>query len=75
MNRDYDSRSADKFVVRLPDGLRQAIEQCALDDDRSMNSVFVQAVRQYLDVTNRQQVLLEALASAAQASTAGGSNV
>ena len=60
---DYDSRTADKFVVRLPDGLRADIEAAATADDRSMNSVFVKAVRQYLDGQNRQQILLDALAN------------
>lgn len=50
----YDSRTADKFVVRLPSGLRADIEASANAADRSMNSVFVQAVRQYLDGQNRQ---------------------
>lgn len=58
----YDSRTADKFVVRLPDGLRGEIEAAANASDRSMNSVFIQAVRQYLDGQNRQQILLDALA-------------
>jgi hypothetical protein len=60
----YDSRTADKFVVRLPDGLRADIEVAANVADRSMNSVFVQAVRQYLDGQNRQTLLLDALANA-----------
>lgn len=60
---NYDSRTADKFVVRLPDGLRAAIEAAANDDDRSMNSVFVKATRQYLDGQKRQQILLDALAN------------
>lgn len=60
---NYDSRTADKFVVRLPDGLRAEIEAAATADDRSMNSVFIQAVRQYLDGQNRQQILLNALAN------------
>ena len=59
---NYDSRTADKFVVRLPDGLRADIEAAATASDRSMNSVFIQAVRQYLDGQNRQQILLDALA-------------
>jgi hypothetical protein len=50
----YDSRTADKFVARLPNGLRADIEAVANASDRSMNSVFVQAVRQYLDVQRRQ---------------------
>ena len=60
---DYNSRTADKFVVRLPDGLRPDIEAAANASDRSMNSVFVQAVRQYLDGQNRQQILLDVLAN------------
>lgn len=60
---NYDSRTADKFVVRLPDGLRADIEAAANASDRSMNSVFVQAVRQYLDGQSRQQILLDALAN------------
>lgn len=60
----YDSRTADKFVVRLPAGLRADIEAAANAADRSMNSVFVQAVRQYLDGQNRQALLLDALTNA-----------
>lgn len=60
---NYDSRTADKFVVRLPDGLRADIEAAATADDRSMNSVFVKAVRQFLDGQRRQQVLLDVLAN------------
>ncbi len=58
---NYDSRTADKFVVRLPDGLRADIEAAANASDRSMNSVFIQAVRQYLDGQNRQQIPLDVL--------------
>lgn len=61
---NYDSRTADKFVVRLPEGLRDQIDAAAITDDRSMNSVIVQAVKQYLDAQNRQELLLNALASA-----------
>lgn len=60
----YDSRTADKFVVRLPQGLRDQIDATAIVDDRSMNSVIVQAVKQYLDAQSRQELLLNALASA-----------
>ncbi|MDF3136647.1 CopG family ribbon-helix-helix protein [Pseudomonas extremaustralis] len=69
----YDSRTADKFVVRLPDGLRADIEVAANAADRSMNSVFVQAVRQYLDGQNRQTLLLDALASAVTSPSTTGS--
>ncbi|WP_317246686.1 MULTISPECIES: CopG family ribbon-helix-helix protein [Pseudomonas chlororaphis group] len=63
MSAQYDSRLADKFVVRLPDGMRSQVEAAADSADRSMNSVFIQALRQYLDNQNRQELLLEALAA------------
>lgn len=61
MSNQYPSRLADKFVVRLPDGLRSEIQGAADHSDTSMNTVFVQAVRQYLDGQQRQQLLLDAL--------------
>jgi predicted transcriptional regulator len=64
MSQPYDSRLADKFVVRLPTGIRAEIEGVANALDRSMNSVFVQALRQYLDNQKRQELLLDALAHA-----------
>ncbi|MFJ3121088.1 Arc family DNA-binding protein [Pseudomonas protegens] len=64
MNKQYDSRTADKFVVRLPDGLRAMVEQSASASDTSMNTVFIQALRQYLDNQGRQQVLIDALTAA-----------
>lgn len=70
---NYDSRTADKFVVRLPDGLRADIEAAATASDRSMNSVFIQAVRQYLDGQNRQQILLDALANTVVTPVSAGS--
>jgi len=42
------SRQADKFVVRMPAGMRTRVEQRAIDDDRSMNAVIIQALRAYL---------------------------
>lgn len=36
-----DSRNADKFVVRLPDGMREQITQLASQHHRSMNSEIV----------------------------------
>jgi|GEM_PF-1538231 len=54
-----------KFVVRLPDGLREEIDAAADAADTSMNTIFVRAIRQYLDKQNRQDLLLDALAKAA----------
>ncbi|MDI3399631.1 Arc family DNA-binding protein [Pseudomonas sp. V88_4] len=61
--KQFDSRTADKFVARLPDGLRAEIEAIANGSDRSMNAVFVQAVRQYTDGQKLQQLLLDSLAN------------
>ncbi|WP_296257686.1 MULTISPECIES: Arc family DNA-binding protein [unclassified Pseudomonas] len=64
MSNTQDSRLP-KFVVRLPDGLRDEVEAAADAADTSMNTIFVRAIRQYLDKQNRQDLLLEALAKAA----------
>lgn len=37
----YTSRTADKFVVRLPDGMRELVASHAHDNHRSMNSEIV----------------------------------
>lgn len=58
---EYGSREADKFVVRLPEGMRDQVAKAANADDRSMNSLIVKAIREYLDLQHRQQVLLGAL--------------
>ncbi|SFW77514.1 CopG family ribbon-helix-helix protein [Pseudomonas sp. NFACC04-2] len=60
----YDSRTADKFVVRLPDDMRSDVEALAAFEDRSMNSVIVQAIRNHLDFNRRQELLLDALRDA-----------
>lgn len=63
---EYGSRDADKFVVRLPDGMRDQVAMAANADDRSMNSLIVKAIREYLDLQQRQQALLGALVLANQ---------
>lgn len=37
----YTSRTADKFVVRLPDGMREHIAEVAKQHHRSMNSEII----------------------------------
>ena len=54
-----------KFVVRLPDNLRDEIEIAADAADTSMNTIFVRALRQFLDKQARQDLLLDALVRAA----------
>ncbi|MBA6111538.1 hypothetical protein CXG50_18985 [Pseudomonas plecoglossicida] len=62
---EYDSRTADKFVVRLPDGMRDQVAAAADADDRSMNSLIITAIRNELDGRARANALLDALAKAA----------
>ena len=64
MSRSREA-SLPKFVVRLPDGLRGEVEEAADAADTSMNTIFVRAIRQYLDKQARQDLLLDALARAA----------
>lgn len=67
---EYGSRDADKFVVRLPDGMRDHVAAAASADDRSMNSLIVKAIREYLDGHQRQEVLLGSLILAGRVNTA-----
>ncbi|MPT40684.1 MAG: Arc family DNA-binding protein [Achromobacter sp.] len=60
-----NSREADKFVVRLPDGMRGEVEAAAERDERSMNSLIVVALREYLHGQQQKQALLDALTKAA----------
>ena len=39
--RTYNSRTADKFVVRLPEGMRERLSDAARDRLRSMNSEII----------------------------------
>ncbi|WP_064106999.1 CopG family ribbon-helix-helix protein [Pseudomonas fluorescens] len=67
----YDSRNADKFVVRLPDDMRADVEALAVIEDRSMNSVIVQAIRNHLDCNRRQELMLDALTDALERAVPG----
>lgn len=71
----YYSRAADKFVVRLPDGLRERISEAAENNHRSMNGEIVarihdsldferkcEEMRQLNDFLNRKIAVLEAAA-------------
>ncbi len=63
-NYESGSRAADKFVVRMPEGLRSQVESEADASDRSMNAVAVRALREYLDGRQRKKALLDALEQA-----------
>ncbi|MCC3679197.1 Arc family DNA-binding protein [Staphylococcus epidermidis] len=56
-----DSRTADKFVVRLPDGTRARVEDQAIYQHISMNTFIVQAIEEKLARGVRQELLLDAL--------------
>lgn len=45
-----DSRTADKFVVRMPDGLREQIQEVAGDNHRSMNGEIIHRLERSLAV-------------------------
>lgn len=69
---DYNSRTADKFVIRLPDGMRHRIADAAAASHRSMNSEIIQRLEQSLvaehDSQSLQEQLDELLRRAAQLS-------
>ncbi|ALZ85475.1 MULTISPECIES: Arc family DNA-binding protein [Pseudomonadaceae] len=46
--RSYSSRTADKFVVRLPEGMRERIADVARNHHRSMNSEIIARLEQSL---------------------------
>lgn len=56
-----NSRTADKFVVRMPDGVRSRVEAAADLDHTSMNTFVVQAIEEKLARAKRQELLLDAL--------------
>ncbi len=56
-----NSRFADKFVTRLPDGMRKAIENLAAAKFSSMNTEIILALEAHLEGQARQKLLLDAL--------------
>ncbi|ARV77275.1 Arc-like transcriptional regulator [Pseudomonas phage Noxifer] len=57
----YSSRTADKFVVRLPDGMREKIAERARIHHRSMNSQIISVLEKDLaiELTDDERALLE----------------
>jgi hypothetical protein len=53
----YDSRSADKFVVRFPEGMRSKLTEVAETNHRSMNSEAVMGLWWWCE----RQVLMESM--------------
>lgn len=54
--RSYSTRTAEKFVLRLPEGMRERIAEVARNHHRSMNSEIIS----YLEHSLVQDGLLEA---------------
>lgn len=48
MKKVTNSRTAEKFVVRLPDGMREQVAQVARKNHRSMNSEIIDRLEQSL---------------------------
>lgn len=46
-------RGSDQYMIRLPDGMRDAIAKRADGNDRSMNAEIISAIRKHLDGANR----------------------
>ena len=55
------SRDADKFLARLPAGMRDRLDARSRKDGQSMNAVLVDVLNEYLDVREEQQIALAAL--------------
>lgn len=70
---NYDSRVADKFVVRFPESVHQGLRDLAIVQDRSFNSEIKQALEQWLDnqaPVRRMHTVLIAMHSEACAAVA-----
>ena len=59
------SRTADKFVVRMPDDMRDQMHRAANQEFISMNTFVIQAVAEKLDRDKLQEIALIVLARAA----------
>lgn len=57
----YNSRTADKFVVRLPEGMRDQVSEKADESFMSMNNWIVQAIDEKLTRDHHAKVNAEAL--------------
>lgn len=53
------SRTADKFVVRLPDGMREQIADLAKTNHRSMNSEVIIRMKESLAADDKQAVSID----------------
>lgn len=51
----YDSRTAEKVVIRMPEGLRGKIKAVAAENRRSMNNLIVRMLEAQLEPSPTQQ--------------------
>ena len=49
------SQNQDKFIARLPDGMRDQLKKSAEQNSRSMNAELVEALKAYLDLEERSK--------------------
>lgn len=59
MKKTPVSRTADKFVVRMPDGMHEQFQDRATKTHVSMNTAIVQGLESYLDGHAELQALLD----------------
>ncbi|HLV16006.1 MAG TPA: Arc family DNA-binding protein [Pseudomonas sp.] len=57
----YKSRTADKFVVRLPDGMRDKIAEAATTNERSMNSEIVGRISRTFHDDAERQIIIDSM--------------
>ena len=65
----YSSRTADKFVLRMPDGMRSRIEKLAGENQRSMNGEMIMRLERSFvatDLVAQQQLLIQQLSTRIQ---------
>jgi hypothetical protein len=55
---NYPSQSQDKFVLRLPDGMRDRIKAAASDNNRSMNAEIIAALEERYPAPLSQKEIL-----------------
>lgn len=66
---DSPSRTADKFVLRMPNGMRSRIETLAVENHRSMNGEMINRLeRSFIstDLVAQQQLLIQQLSTRIQ---------
>lgn len=57
----FKSRLLDKFIIRMPEGMRQRMEALASQNRKTMNAEFIRAIENHLENQLRQRLLLDSL--------------